>query len=117
MQKIKQGKTEYQKNMKQMIDLSQTVLNNRLKEIIVKEKLLIGVGSFVKNTLINDKITVAMDDKIYLNKNTIDNNSVYFKLSNLISWKSTDLKSDDNYNNCNADKMYRILSKCLIIEL
>ena len=71
-----------------MIDLFQFVLNNFLKETIVKEKIVIAVGSFVKNTLINDKITVTMDDKIYVNKDTIDNNSVYFKLSNLISWKS-----------------------------
>ena len=116
-QKIKQGKTEYQKNMKKMIDLSQVVLNDRLKDKIVKEKLLIDVEIFVKNTLINDEIAVTEADKIYLNKDTINNNSVYFKLSNLISWKSMDLKSDDKYYNYHADEMYIILLKWLIYKL
>ena len=56
-------------------------------------------------------------EKTYVNKETINNNSVYFKLSNLISWKSMDFKMDDNYNSYNADKMYIILSKWLTIKL
>ena len=38
-------------------------------------------------------------------------------MNNLISWNSTDLKSDDNYNNYNADEMYCILSKWFIYKL
>ena len=56
-------------------------------------------------------------EKKNLNKEAVNNNSVYFKLSNLIKWESTDLKMDDNYNDHNAEKMYVILSKWLTIKL
>ena len=38
--------------MKQMIDLSQLVLNICLKETIVKEKIVIAIGRFVKKYII-----------------------------------------------------------------
>ena len=49
--------------MKEIIDLSQLVINDHLKETIVREKLVIVIRILFKNSIINDKIKVTMGEK------------------------------------------------------
>ena len=100
--------------MKEMIDISKLLVKERLIETIHKEQLIFCVGKFDIKTLINGEIECTMGNKTYANKETIDNNEVFFKLSNIITWKSTDLKDDYSYN---ANDKYSIISQWLTIVL
>ena len=112
--KKQKKETKFEKSMKEMIDISKLLVNERLIETIHKEQLIFCVGKFDIKTLINGEIECTMGNKTYANKETIDNNKVFFKLSNTITWKSTNLKDDYNYN---ANDKYTKISKWLTLVL